>query len=343
MPAISISVFTLAIVMRMVRATMLEVLNLDYVRTARAKGVPRRRVLRKHALRNALIPVVTVVGFEVGVLIGGAAIVEIIFGLPGRRLHAAERDLQPRLPGDPGRDADHRRGLRRRRTWSSTCSTASSTRGSASRERGERAPPGLGGASRAAGWIPRALAQPDRHRRRGHRRLLRPHGALRPLHLDARPERARSPTGCSARAGRTRSAPTTSAATRSRGSSTARRSRCRSARVAISIALVVGHADRPARRLLRRHRRPAADARRRHHVRVPGPRARDRDRRPARREPAQRDDRDRHHHHPRVRARRARRGARGDGLPVHRVGARARRRRPAGSWCATCSRTSSRR
>jgi peptide/nickel transport system permease protein len=83
MPAIAISVFTLAIVMRMVRATMLEVLNLDYVRTARAKGVPRRRILRKHALRNALIPVVTVVGFEVGVLIGGAAVVEIIFGLPG--------------------------------------------------------------------------------------------------------------------------------------------------------------------------------------------------------------------------------------------------------------------
>jgi peptide/nickel transport system permease protein len=83
MPAISISVFTLAIVMRMVRATMLDVLNLDYVRTARAKGVPHRTVLRKHALRNALIPVVTVVGFEVGVLIGGAAIVEIIFGLPG--------------------------------------------------------------------------------------------------------------------------------------------------------------------------------------------------------------------------------------------------------------------
>ena len=83
MPAFSISVFTLAIVMRMVRATMLEVLNLDYVRTARAKGVPRRRVLRRHALRNALIPVVTVVGFEAGVLIGGAAIVEIVFGLPG--------------------------------------------------------------------------------------------------------------------------------------------------------------------------------------------------------------------------------------------------------------------
>lgn len=83
MPAIAISVFTLAITMRMVRATMLEVLNLDYVRTARAKGVPRPTVLRKHALRNALIPVITVIGFEVGVLIGGAAVVEIIFGLPG--------------------------------------------------------------------------------------------------------------------------------------------------------------------------------------------------------------------------------------------------------------------
>lgn len=83
MPAISIAVFTLAITMRMVRATMLDVLNLDYVRTARAKGVPRRTVLRKHALRNALIPVITVIGFEVGVLIGGAAVVEIIFGLPG--------------------------------------------------------------------------------------------------------------------------------------------------------------------------------------------------------------------------------------------------------------------
>ena len=83
LPAISISVFTMAIVMRMVRATMLEVLGQDYVRTARAKGVGRRTVISRHALRNALIPVVTVVGFEVGVLMSGAAIVEIIFGLPG--------------------------------------------------------------------------------------------------------------------------------------------------------------------------------------------------------------------------------------------------------------------
>src|SRR5436190_4575510 len=83
LPAVSISVFTLAIVMRMVRATMLEVLGLDYVRTARAKGLPRRRVVYRHALRNALIPVITIAGFEVGVLMSGAAIVEKIFGLPG--------------------------------------------------------------------------------------------------------------------------------------------------------------------------------------------------------------------------------------------------------------------
>jgi peptide/nickel transport system permease protein len=83
LPAISISVFTLAIVMRMVRATMLEVLGQDYVRTARAKGVKSKVVISRHALRNALIPVVTVVGFEIGILMGGSAIVEIIFGLPG--------------------------------------------------------------------------------------------------------------------------------------------------------------------------------------------------------------------------------------------------------------------
>jgi peptide/nickel transport system permease protein len=59
------------------------VLGQDYVRTARAKGVPRRKVISRHALRNALIPVVTIIGFEVGVLLGGAAIIEVIFGMPG--------------------------------------------------------------------------------------------------------------------------------------------------------------------------------------------------------------------------------------------------------------------
>jgi peptide/nickel transport system permease protein len=83
LPAIALSVFPLAIIMRMVRATMLEVLSQDYVRTARAKGVSWNKVVSRHALRNALIPVVTIIGFEVGVLLGGAAIIEVIFGLPG--------------------------------------------------------------------------------------------------------------------------------------------------------------------------------------------------------------------------------------------------------------------
>jgi peptide/nickel transport system permease protein len=83
LPAISISVFTLALVMRMVRATMLEVLGLDYVRTAKAKGLSPRRIRYRHAFRNALIPVVTIVGFQIATLIAGSAIVETIYGLPG--------------------------------------------------------------------------------------------------------------------------------------------------------------------------------------------------------------------------------------------------------------------
>jgi len=82
-PVVAISVYLMAIVMRMTRATMLEVLGQDYVRTARAKGVASRGVVFRHALRNSLIPVVTVIGFQVGGLMGGATVVEVIFGLPG--------------------------------------------------------------------------------------------------------------------------------------------------------------------------------------------------------------------------------------------------------------------
>lgn len=82
-PALAIAVYLLAAVMRMTRASMLEVLRQDYVRTAQAKGAHAGRVIFHHALRNSLIPVVTVIGFQVGGLMGGAAIVEIIFGLPG--------------------------------------------------------------------------------------------------------------------------------------------------------------------------------------------------------------------------------------------------------------------
>lgn len=82
-PAFSVSLYPLASVMRMTRASVLEVLREDYVRTARAKGTPWREVVVKHALRNSLIPVITVIGMQVGNLLGGATIVEVIFGLPG--------------------------------------------------------------------------------------------------------------------------------------------------------------------------------------------------------------------------------------------------------------------
>jgi peptide/nickel transport system permease protein len=82
-PALAIGVYLMATVMRMTRATMLDVLRQDYIRTARAKGAAFRSVMFRHALRNSLIPVITVIGFQVGTLIGGATIVEVIFGLPG--------------------------------------------------------------------------------------------------------------------------------------------------------------------------------------------------------------------------------------------------------------------
>ncbi|HEV2356450.1 MAG TPA: ABC transporter permease [bacterium] len=82
-PALAIAVYLMATVMRMTRASMLEVLRQDYIRTARAKGASAGAVMFRHALRNSLIPVITVIGFQVGTLIGGATIVEVIFGLPG--------------------------------------------------------------------------------------------------------------------------------------------------------------------------------------------------------------------------------------------------------------------
>ncbi|MFZ0215306.1 MAG: ABC transporter permease [Candidatus Dormiibacterota bacterium] len=82
-PVIAISLYPMAIVMRMARASMLEVLNEDFVRTARAKGAGPLRVVFRHALRNAVIPVITVIGFEVGSLLSGATVIEVMFGLPG--------------------------------------------------------------------------------------------------------------------------------------------------------------------------------------------------------------------------------------------------------------------
>jgi dipeptide transport system permease protein len=83
LPAIVLGTNPMAVIARMTRSAMLEVLGEDYIRTARAKGLPPRRVVAVHALRNALIPVVTVIGLQVGVLFTGAILTETIFSWPG--------------------------------------------------------------------------------------------------------------------------------------------------------------------------------------------------------------------------------------------------------------------
>jgi ABC-type dipeptide/oligopeptide/nickel transport system permease component len=83
LPAIAVGTIPLAIIARMTRSSVLDVLGQDYVRTARAKGFGELRVVRRHALRSALLPVVTVVGLSLGALFGGAILTETIFGLTG--------------------------------------------------------------------------------------------------------------------------------------------------------------------------------------------------------------------------------------------------------------------
>ncbi len=83
LPTIVLGTIPLAVIARMTRSSMLEVLGEDYIRTARAKGLSRFRVVAIHALRNALIPVVTVIGLQVGTLMGGAILTETIFSWPG--------------------------------------------------------------------------------------------------------------------------------------------------------------------------------------------------------------------------------------------------------------------
>jgi len=83
LPSIALAVANMAILMRMTRSSMLEVLRQEYITSARAKGLVERTIIYTHAFRNALIPVVTVAGVQVGYLLGGAIIVERIFALPG--------------------------------------------------------------------------------------------------------------------------------------------------------------------------------------------------------------------------------------------------------------------
>ncbi|HEY4025856.1 MAG TPA: ABC transporter permease, partial [Candidatus Dormibacteraeota bacterium] len=94
MPATVLSFFYLSVWSRFVRSSMVEVLSQDYVRTARAKGMTDRRVVYLHALRNAVVPLVTLVGLELPALVSGGLVVEVVFGWPGIGRLAFERATQ---------------------------------------------------------------------------------------------------------------------------------------------------------------------------------------------------------------------------------------------------------
>ena len=83
MPWIVFAILYAAIYVRMIRANVMETLNEDYVRTARAKGAPESIVMRRHVLRNAMLPVVTMLGMDIAIALGGAVLIEEVFGLPG--------------------------------------------------------------------------------------------------------------------------------------------------------------------------------------------------------------------------------------------------------------------
>ena len=109
MPAISLALLLAGLLARITRSTMLEVLRQDYIRTARAKGLPNRTVVMKHALANALIPITTVVGIIVSLLISGSVVVETLFSIPGYRAIADPGRAEPRLSDGAGWPADHHR------------------------------------------------------------------------------------------------------------------------------------------------------------------------------------------------------------------------------------------
>lgn len=98
LPAVALGSYSTAIIARMTRATMLEVVNQDYIRTARAKGLLERPIILSHALRNALIPVVTVIGLQLGALLGGAVLTETIFSWPGIGSYTVEAILKSDYP-----------------------------------------------------------------------------------------------------------------------------------------------------------------------------------------------------------------------------------------------------
>src|SRR6185436_14829197 len=98
LPSITLAIFFVGLVVRLTRSGMLEVLRQDYVRTAWAKGLPARLVIFRHALKNALIPIVTVLGLQVGTLLGGAVVTETVFAWPGMGQLAVQAIAQRDYP-----------------------------------------------------------------------------------------------------------------------------------------------------------------------------------------------------------------------------------------------------
>ena len=98
LPALTLGYYSAAVISRMTRSSMLDVLSMDYIRTARAKGLAERGVIRRHALRNALIPTVTVVGLQLGALLSGAVITETVFAWPGIGKYAVDATLARDYP-----------------------------------------------------------------------------------------------------------------------------------------------------------------------------------------------------------------------------------------------------
>lgn len=94
LPSLTLGLIFLAIYLRIMRASMLEVLNLDFVRTARAKGLDETRIVTRHVLRNALLPMVTLIGLQAGTMLGGSVVVESVFSLPGLGRLAYESVIQ---------------------------------------------------------------------------------------------------------------------------------------------------------------------------------------------------------------------------------------------------------
>jgi peptide/nickel transport system permease protein len=98
LPAVAVGTISLAVVARMTRSSLLDVLGQDYIRAARAKGLKYNKVITKHALRNALIPIVTIIGIQTGALLGGAVLTETIFSLPGVGTRLVEAILNRDYP-----------------------------------------------------------------------------------------------------------------------------------------------------------------------------------------------------------------------------------------------------